>query len=208
MDNQFRNVKSHARLQSKAMWYEWRMKLLEGLKQGLDRHVEEMNADDATLSKKEKLLDSVVPKLAEKHSQLEGEAQNLERIVEELESCDQEELRSARYRLSTVDAEIAAKRKQLEEMQAQLSERAGVVETGAEAKTQLTQQIREAERIREECRGWSVQEVQTLKGEKIRLDTRNALLIFAQLLFTPWKNELGGLSSLYHPTQTRNTALQ
>lgn len=148
------------------MWYEWRMKLLEGLKQGLDRHVEEMNADDTILSKKEKILNSVVPKLTERHSQLKVKAQNLKRVVEEFESCDQEELQGARQRLSSVDAEIAAKRKQLEEMQAQLSERTNVVETGAETKAQLTQQIREAERVREECRGWSVHEVQALKGEK------------------------------------------
>lgn len=148
------------------MWYEWRMKLLEGLKQGLDRHVEEMGADDVVLSKNEELLDSVVPKLDEKHSRLESEAQNLERMVEELESCDQEELQGARQNLSAVDAGILEKKQQLEQMQAQLHDMSHVVETGAEAKTQLTQQIREAERIREECRGWSVKEVQALKGEK------------------------------------------
>ncbi|KAL1957613.1 hypothetical protein VTO42DRAFT_5724 [Malbranchea cinnamomea] len=179
MDNQFRNVKAHARLQSKAMWYEWRMKLLEGLKQGLDRHVEEMNADNVILSKKEKLLDSVVPALAQRHAQLEHEAQNLQRVVEELESYDQEELCRVRGRLSSIDSEIAVKKKRLEEMQAQLQENTRIVETGTETRVQLAQEIREAEQIIEECRGWSVKEVQSLKASVYSIEKKTGWSVVA-----------------------------
>ena len=82
MDNQFRNVKTHARLLSKATWYEWRMKLLEGLKEGLISHVEEMKADDDLLSEREELLNRNVPLLVEKHGSLEQEATNLQQLVE------------------------------------------------------------------------------------------------------------------------------
>lgn len=169
MDNQFRNVKTHARLLSKAMWYEWRMKLLEGLKEGLDRHVEEMKADDAALSKQENILNSVVPGLVEKHSALESEATKLQEIVDEMENCDQDELRAARERLSNVEAEIAAKKKQLQEMQEDLQDKVDTIEAGAELKSEFMGQIREAERIKEECRGWSVKEVNALKGKLPRL---------------------------------------
>lgn len=165
MDNQFRNVKTHARLLSKAMWYEWRMKLLEGLKEGLDRHLEEMKADDSALSKQERILDSVVPALVEKHSSAESEATKLQEIVDEMENCDQDELRTARERLATVDAEIAAKKKQLEEMQEAYTDRVDTIEAGTELKAEFMEQIREADRVREECRGWSVREVNTLRGE-------------------------------------------
>jgi kinetochore protein Spc7/SPC105 len=165
MDNQFRNVKTHARLLSKAMWYEWRMKLLEGLKEGLGRHFEEMKADDAILSKQEKIFNSVVPGLLEKHSALESEATHLQQIVDEMENCDQDELRAARERLASLDAEIAAKKKQLEEMQEDLQDKVDTIEAGAELKSEFMGQIREAERVKEECRGWSVKEVNSLKGK-------------------------------------------
>jgi kinetochore protein Spc7/SPC105 len=163
MDNQFRNVKTHARLLSKAMWYEWRMKLLEGLKQGLDRHVEEMKSDDSLLSKKEVFFQNVMPKLVKKQATLTEDAGNLERVVHDMENCDQEELQESRARLLAADATILEKKKQLEEMQALLRTKTDVLENGAEVKSQLMQQIDEAERTREECRGWSIKEVHKLK---------------------------------------------
>lgn len=165
MDNQFRNVKTHARLLSKAMWYEWRMKLLEGLKEGLDRHVQEMNADDIVLQKQEKLLNSVVPGLVGKHSVLQSEATKLQEIAEEMDNCDQDELRSARKKLSSVEAELVEKRKRLEEMQEELRDKTDTIEAGAELKAEFMDQIRQAERTKEECRGWSVKEVNALKGQ-------------------------------------------
>lgn len=165
MDNQFRNVKTHARLLSKAMWYEWRMKLLEGLKEGLDRHVEEMQADDSLLSEQEAILQSVVPELVEKRALLDSEASRMQEIVDEMENIDPNELRMARERLAKVDAEIERKKRQLEEMQDDLQNKNDTIEAGAELKAEFLEQIREAERVREECRGWSIKEVNALKGK-------------------------------------------
>jgi kinetochore protein Spc7/SPC105 len=165
MDNQFRNVKTHARLLSKAMWYEWRMKLLEGLKEGLDRHVEEMHADDSLLSEQEAILHSVVPELVERHALLDSEASRMQEIVDEMENIDPNELRMARERLAKVDAEIETKKRQLEEMQEDLQNKNDTIEAGAELKAEFLEQIREAERVREECRGWSIKEVNALKGK-------------------------------------------
>lgn len=165
MDNQFRNVKTHARLLSKAMWYEWRMKLLEGLKEGLDRHVEEMQADDSLLSEQEAILQGVVPELVKKRALLGSEASRMQEIVDEMENIDPNELRMARERLAKVDAEIERKKRQLEEMQEELQNKNGTIEAGAELKTEFLEQIREAERVREECRGWSIKEVNALKGK-------------------------------------------
>jgi kinetochore protein Spc7/SPC105 len=147
------------------MWYEWRMKLLEGLKEGLERHVDEMKSDSTSLSKQEQPLDRVVPNLVDKHASLESEAHILQQQAEEMENCDQEELRSTRDKLSAVDAEIATKKKLLAEMQADLQQKSDTIEAGAELKAEFLDEIREAERIREECRGWSVKEVNALKSE-------------------------------------------
>ncbi|KAL1966659.1 hypothetical protein VTN77DRAFT_4070 [Rasamsonia byssochlamydoides] len=207
MDNQFRNVKTHARLLSKAMWYEWRMKLLEGLKEGLDRHVEEMKADDAILSKQEKILNSVVPGLVEKHSTLQSEATKLQQIVDEMENCDQDELRRARERLAKLDAEIAAKKKQLQEMQEDLQDKVDTIEAGAELKSEFMTQIREAERIKEECRGWSVKEVNTLKASVHALEAQSGWSIVSAaessagpLLTMRYRDEL---QVIFHPKDFR-----
>ncbi|PYI05778.1 chromosome segregation protein Spc105 [Aspergillus sclerotiicarbonarius CBS 121057] len=167
MDNQFRNVKTHARLLSKATWYEWRMKLLEGLKDGLDRHVQEMKADGDLLSKHETLLGGVVPVLVEKHSTLEGEATTLQQLADEMENCDQDELRSAREKLAGVEAEIEEKKRRLQEMQDELKDKTDTVESGTALKAEYTAQIQEAERVKEECRGWSAKEISELK-ESVR----------------------------------------
>ena len=163
MDNQFRNVKTHARLLSKATWYEWRMKLLDGLKEGLNRHVDEMKADDEILSKHEAILHGVVPELIEKHSSLEQEATSLQQLAEEMENCDQDELRAAREKVSGVEDEIAAKKQELEELQREVQDKTNTVEAGTELKAEFVAQIQKAERVKEECRGWSAKEINELK---------------------------------------------
>ncbi|KAJ5514626.1 hypothetical protein N7463_004178 [Penicillium fimorum] len=169
MDNQFRNAKTHARLLSKATWYEWRMKLLEGLKEGLIRHVDEMKADDDLLSEREELLNRSVPLLVEKHASLEQEATNLQKLVDDMENCDQDELRSTRGKLSEVDSEIAAKRRELEQLQKELHEKTTLIEAGAEMRDEFLAQIQEAERVKEECRGWSAREINELKASVHRI---------------------------------------
>ncbi|KAJ5174970.1 uncharacterized protein N7482_000847 [Penicillium canariense] len=174
MDNQFRNVKTHARLLSKATWYEWRMKLLEGLKEGLHRHVEDMKADDELLSKHEELLNSAVPPLVEKHASLEQEMSNLQQLVEEMESCDQDELRGARQTLSRVDDEIEARKRELKQLQEEVQQRTNIIEAGTEMRDEYLAQIQEAERVKEECRGWSALDIRELKAsvQQIERQTR------------------------------------
>ncbi|KAE8149380.1 hypothetical protein BDV25DRAFT_3511 [Aspergillus avenaceus] len=172
MDNQFRNVKTHARLLSKATWYEWRMKLLEGLKDGLVRHVEEMKGDDERLSKHEALLNGVVPALAEKHSSLEEQATSLQQLVDEIENCDQDELREARGKLSSIEEEIALKKQQLDELQAEAQEKTNIIEAGTELKAEYVAQIQEAEKVKEDCRGWSATEISELKESVHKIERR------------------------------------
>lgn len=163
MDNQFRNVKTNARLLSKATWYDWRMKLLEGLKDGLNRHVDEMKGDSDFLSKYEVLLDSVVPELVQKHASLEKEATSMQQLADEMENCDKAELRDAREKLSSVDEEIAQKKRQLQELQQEAQDKTDTIENGTELKSEFIAQIQEAERVKEECRGWGAKEISDLK---------------------------------------------
>ncbi|RJE27127.1 Chromosome segregation protein [Aspergillus sclerotialis] len=164
MDNQFRNVKTHARLLSKASWYEWRMKLLDGLRDGLNRHIGEMQFDSELISRYEVVLRRVVPGIAEKHAELEKEARSLQQLFDEMESCDQDELREAREKLAGLDDEVLQKKRQLAELQDDVQEKTSTVEAGEEMKQEIMAMIRVAERKKEECRGWSAQEIKDLKS--------------------------------------------
>jgi kinetochore protein Spc7/SPC105 len=171
MDNQFKNVKSHARLLSKAMWYEWRMKLQEGLKEGLIKIAEGMDQDDRVLKKQQEMLSFVLPGMLKQLEVLEQEHENLEAVARELADCDPEELQSARADLVSVDQDIAEKTKRLAELRHQLGESETSIEGLTKQKQHCLEEIKEADKIREECRGWSTTEINTFKGMYALCDT-------------------------------------
>lgn len=164
MDNQFKNVKSHARLLSKAMWYEWRMKLQDGLKEGLIKIGEGMDEDEEVLRKQEELLQSVLPELTKRHEDLETEHENLQSLAQELADCDPEDLQGARAQLTELDTELEAKTRQIEELRRQLEETESAIESASERKQECITAVAEAEKVREECRGWSSSEINALRG--------------------------------------------
>lgn len=167
MDNQFKNVKTHARLLSKAMWYEWRMKLQDGLKEGLIKIAEGMTEDDEILTKQEKLLQSVLPELVKSYERLEQENEELEAVARELADCDPAELEAARDDLLNMDRQIEEKTRQVALLRQELEESEDGVKNMASRKEKCLEDIKEADRIREECRGWSSTEIATLKGKTI-----------------------------------------
>jgi kinetochore protein Spc7/SPC105 len=164
MDNQLKNVKTHARLLSKDMWYEWRMTLLATLQDGLLKTADGMKHDGKVLDRQLALLDSVLPDLLRQAQQLEREEADLKSAEAELANCDQEELSAARQNLIAVDADIEAKKSMIAELQKQLHGKEAEIASAAERKQVCLSDIREAEKIREECRGWTVAEISQLKG--------------------------------------------
>ncbi|KAI1804712.1 Spc7-domain-containing protein [Daldinia bambusicola] len=164
LDNQFKNVKSHARLLSKAMWYEWRMKLQDGLKEGLLKIEEGMAADEQLLHQEQELLDSILPKLVDRFASLELEHNNLQSAAQELADCDPEDLQAARSELTDLDSDIDAKTKKIEQLRQQLSETEAGIDELSQMKKECVAEIEEAEKIREQCRGWTSNEVSALKA--------------------------------------------
>lgn len=165
MDNQFKNIKTHARLLSKAMWYEWRMKLLDGLKEGLLKIHEGMEADGNILQCHQELLDMVLPGLLKMHDQIALEEVELRHAAEELANCDQEELSEARQKLLSVEMDIETKKRMIDDLRNQLKDKENTFVTTSERKQAYLDEIREAEKIREECRGWTGHEISLLKGK-------------------------------------------
>ena len=164
MDNQFKNVKTHARLLSKAMWYEWRMKLLDGLKEGLLKIGEDMEGDDRLLIQQEQMIQPVLPPLIEEQERLEKQVSFAQAQAAELADCDQEELKEARDSLMSIENDLEAKRKLVEELQSQLGEREDGLADVIERKQECISEIKEAEKIRSDCRGWTSTEVSALHG--------------------------------------------
>jgi kinetochore protein Spc7/SPC105 len=170
MDNQFRNGKTNARLQSKEGWYAWRRQLVDGLRGGLEGIKCGMEDDAAQLQEQEAILGSAVPDLITQHAELEEQLQTLEQRVAEHDSLDHEALSQSRQRLQTADDDFKAKLAQLEELQQQMQDKTETLAAASELKDEMLEQIAEAERVHEECRGWSGRDVRELKSKVERIE--------------------------------------
>ena len=167
MDNQLKNVKTHARLLSKATWYDWRMTLLGTLKEGLFKSAEGMIQDEEKLDEQQALIENVLPELILHAKTLQQEELDYQEAAEQLTNCDPEQLGNARQRLITVDADLAAKKQMIADLQRQLQGKEAEIEAGTERRQMCLEEIREAEKIREECRGWTSTEIRVLKGKSL-----------------------------------------
>ncbi|KAL8866945.1 MAG: hypothetical protein Q9174_005979 [Haloplaca sp. 1 TL-2023] len=164
MDNQFKNVKTHARLLSKAMWYEWRMKLLDGLKEGLVQIGAGMEEDAEILSHQEGLLDPILPQLTEANTRLQNKRRDLQAQADALASCDQEELRQSRAELASIDEDLQAKLKLVEQLEQEHASKEEATRLASERREEFQAEIKEAERVRQESRGWKTAEVTALQA--------------------------------------------
>jgi kinetochore protein Spc7/SPC105 len=168
MDNQFRNGKANARLQSKEGWYAWRRQLVEGLRGGLDGIKADMGEDAKSLTRQEAILEDSVPYLVKRFGELEQEAHMLQQRAEDFEGVDQECLNNARVQLESADHEAAQKTILLGQLQQQMADKAEALSAAEELKAEFECQIGEAERVQVECRGWKAEDVRALK-ERVRM---------------------------------------
>ena len=164
MDNQFKNIKVHARHESKASWYEWRSKLFDGLKSGLVVIHEGLLQDDKILGEREKLLLEEVTPIIEKHAALRENAEMLQSQVDELANCDQVALQAARRSLSQREQDIKEKKQLLTRLQAEFAQGKQDIIEIEERRIETVAEIKEANRVADENRGWTFGEVKALKG--------------------------------------------
>lgn len=165
MDNQFKNLKTNARLTARGDWYTWRTNLLRDLKEMLLNTMDEFKQDESVIQGQEQLLATVLPPLQDSQERLAKECGQLQQRHDELNSCDREELERTRGRLVAVDAELEEKRRLVARMQQELAEKEANIEAVKERKVECVAETKAAERVREECRGWSTTEVNDLHGK-------------------------------------------
>ncbi|KAI7354724.1 hypothetical protein KC336_g22303, partial [Hortaea werneckii] len=163
LDAQMRDMKTHARLRSKEMWYAWRSQLLEDLMKGLSGIGEGLLKDDEVLQRAEEILDQVLPGMEEKHVALQQEAERLENEIQSTSEEEKEELEQARSRIVEVDGAVEEKRRMLEQLERETEEQDRMANHLEESKVEFAAAIKEAERVREACRGVSLQEIADLK---------------------------------------------
>jgi len=165
IDAQLRDMKTHARLRSKEMWYGWRSQLLDELMHVLQGIAEGLLKDDEILQASEETLNQALPHMTEQQVALKQEAEQLEAELNATSEEEKEELDAARARITDVDAELAEKRRVLEELQYDVQEQEEIGENLRETKDEFTAAIKEAERVRESYRTISVEEINALKGK-------------------------------------------
>jgi kinetochore protein Spc7/SPC105 len=165
MDAQFKNLKTNARLQSKAGWHGWRSQLLSDLKSGLLQTGQELEQDGKLLEQMDLVLQEIIPTLSEQQLQLETEMHRLEERKRDSEEGTGDELNAARDQLLAAEKELLEKRALFENLQSQLRENESSIDDARSWKVETTAAIKEAERMSEEFRGWSANEVLVLKGK-------------------------------------------
>ncbi|TQS39035.1 hypothetical protein Golomagni_00446 [Golovinomyces magnicellulatus] len=162
MDNQLKNVKTHSRLLSKDLWYDWRMTLHGTLKEGLIKAAEGFNRDEASLNHQQLLLDKILPSSIKIVESLKTEENDLRVAAQEISSCNKEELNQARQRMSLIEEELEAKKLLLAEFRKQFQKLDSEIELKREYKQKLNESIVESEKTREKYKGWTTSEIHAI----------------------------------------------
>ncbi|KXT06028.1 hypothetical protein AC578_1331 [Pseudocercospora eumusae] len=177
LDAAMRDMKTNARLRSKEMWYAWRSQLLEELMGGLSKIGEGLIQDVEILTQSEEVLDEVLPPLVKQHEGLQQEADTLEKTVNAIPEGDKEQLNEARENLVHVNSTLAEKRKLLDDLRRKVEEQDSLAEHLQDSKLELTAAIQESNRVREACRGVSIEEVSKLKESVARIESESGWTI-------------------------------
>jgi kinetochore protein Spc7/SPC105 len=106
----------------------------------------------------------VLPDLLQHYEDLLKEAEQLEQAAAATSEEEKEELRASRARLVEVDEQIEERKRMLASLQRDVDEQDNLAEAYEEGKMESLAAIQEAERVKESCRGFTVDEVQSLKG--------------------------------------------
>ncbi|EME89594.1 uncharacterized protein MYCFIDRAFT_185843 [Pseudocercospora fijiensis CIRAD86] len=177
LDAAMRDMKTNARLRSKEMWYAWRSQLLEELMGGLSKIGEGLIQDVEILTQSEEVLDEALPPLVKQHEELQQEADILEKSAKEIPEEDKAQLNEVRENLVDINNTVAEKRRLLNDLRRKVEEQDNLAEHLQDSKQELMAAIQESNRVREACRGVSIEEVCKLKESVARLESESGWAI-------------------------------
>lgn len=203
MDNQFRNGKANARLQSKEGWYQWRTQLVQGLQTGLEGISKTMKDDLESLSVQERTLGEVVPLILEQQEELERQKQLLDQTVQELDNVDHENLDRVRQGLRAADAYHLQRAALLANLRKDMEEKDEALASAAELKVEMMDQIAEADRVREEHKGWPAAVVTELKSRVDNIENKSGWRLITAEEDVDESNDFGVALTMVHKGQLR-----
>lgn len=164
MDMQFKDIKEFARLQAKQKWYDWRMSLMETLKQAAADGLKPLKEDEQTLHERNHLAEKALPSLADKHQKIELQAKTLRTRQAEIAACDPLELENARRQLDALLKSIEDKKAEAESCEVMVRELDQSLSTREETKARLLHEIENAERVKEANKGFTTEDIAKLRG--------------------------------------------
>lgn len=166
MDNQFKNMKTNARLQSKSGWYSWRTQLLHDLMEGLKETSGSLDKDEAELVPQEEMVRADLPKLQTRHDMLEKECARMRDHAARFAGTDKKQLQTVRKRLIRIDDDIHERELRVQELRRS-------VEAAKQKIRQLVTQKADCREATEVARlaaeepgtGWTAADVKKVKGK-------------------------------------------
>lgn len=203
MDNQFRNGKMNARLQSKEGWYNWRGQLVDGLQNGLEGIQAEMEKDKKVLIQQQHSLNGVLPQYIDRKQRLDGQVHDLRRQLNELDSVDHATLRAKRQELAKVARSISQRQNEVDTLDQQLLEKREILSQAAELRQEMIDQISEAARVQEEQRRWHSKDVKGHKTAVEKLEQESGWKLLMAEEDTDVSNDLGVALTLRYQDELR-----
>ncbi|KAG5513464.1 hypothetical protein PMAC_000895 [Pneumocystis sp. 'macacae'] len=163
MDGQFKLLKNYSRLYAKGVWYEWRDKLLLGLEEGLQKNLEGLKKDELVINEAKLALNACFPLIKLKFESLKGKLNHLKMIKEEINQCDQKELREVWSNISKINEEIESNADKIENINKNISKINDQLNRLSEKQMILDREIEEYKKATELNRCFDEGEIKNIK---------------------------------------------
>ncbi|QSL66954.1 hypothetical protein MERGE_001341 [Pneumocystis wakefieldiae] len=163
MDGQFKLLKNYSRLYAKSVWYDWRDKLLLGLKEGLEKNLEGLKKDELIINESKPILNTYFPVIKQTYESLKEKIKHMKAIKEEISQCDQKELRKVRSNLFKINEELQGDTEDFEKLKKSISEIDDKLHELSEKQTKLNQEIEEYKKVMEVNRCFKKGEIENIK---------------------------------------------
>jgi len=171
MDGQFRLLKSHSRLLAKGVWYEWRKKLMQGVRAIMEKNLKGLLEDEESVERVEKRLSGTFDRISKKHADLKEKLAVAKQRKNAIEASDKTESASARNEMESLAAELQLKKKHMGELSFEVAQMHTKLAKKEADCNSLKGVISDARRIQRENRGHDYEEIAEFKGEKFGSST-------------------------------------
>ncbi|KTW31642.1 hypothetical protein T552_00280 [Pneumocystis carinii B80] len=163
MDGQFKLLKNYSRLYAKSVWYDWRDKLLLGLKEGLEKNLEGLKKDELIINESKPILNTYFPFIKQTYKSLKEKVKHMKAIKEEISQCDQKELKKVRSNLFKINEELQADMKHFEKLKKNIHEIDDKLHELSEKQIKLNQEIEEYKKVIEVNRCFEKGEIENIR---------------------------------------------